>query len=857
MKISLIILLLIGVFNPGVLRSQTKITGKVTSNLAPVPHANILLKQENKIITYSITDSLGNFELIFDEEIGGNLFFEVKSLSHEPEIVHLVETKTFYNVEIKERVNALDEIFISNKKTVRNNDTVYYNIEIFKDGTEEYVDDLLQKLPGIIIEKDGTIKYNNKKIKKLLLDGDDLFGSKYTIGSKNIDANMVDSVQVYKKYSENALLKNVEDSDEVAINLSLKKEKADISGNARVGYGYKDRKDIHTTAFLLRSMSKAFSVVSYNNVGIDKSPFLTASNNLTHLISRGNFGSELDKKYYLINNSFYANFSFLHRFSDQLKMNVNLNYLNDELKRNSTRNLIYITPSRTFSVIEANKIESEPVVYDGEISLNYHHKDLMFQYEGSLLMRDEPFLNYNLNNLLLQENLLTTEDFSSIHEGELTYKINDKKVIVNETNYSFIKTKQDFQLRPGYILSDTVNTNFQHSHFSEEGFGNQFKFYQNFTRLKAETAVGFQLEEEKYSSFLWAEKELVSSYTNDLTHRRFGFDFFNSLSYQFDSRNKLKLNLSLLAGKDQFSNLLDDQDVLLLNYDLNYNFRISQKSTLSFIHSLEQKTPRLLDLFDGRVVSSYRSIIENVPNLEKMQVNSFGLSYAYDDLINLTKLLLSFNYRHHNNGFYFQNYVDHDKTIIRKLLLNKERNSYNLMISGEKFINKLRTTFSSNINFAYNENYNYVNDSDLRDIENKSLQVNFKTRTDLAETKLNFEQSVNYFRQEVLVQQQYKNSFDRFFYTFALNYQPFKKPLFLSSEIDFYHPNLNSDRTYFFNNYHFSYKPQNHKLEYSLKINNITNNQRYQATFVSDFYYSQYSYNLIGRYALLSIKYKF
>lgn len=857
MKISLFILLIIGLFNPGALRGQTTVTGNVTSNLVPVPYASILLKRENSIITYSISDSLGNFQLIFSEKSWDSLFIEINSLSHETQTFSLSDSKNFYSVELKERVDTLDEIFISEKITVKNNDTVYYNIEIFKDGTEEYVEDLLKKLPGIIVENDGTIKYNNKKIQKLLLDGDDLFGSKYTIGSKNIDANMLDSVQVYKNFSENPLLKNIEDSDEVAINLSLKKDKADISGNLRAGYGFEDKKDIHATAFLLKSRSKAFSVVSYNNMGIDKSPFLAESNNINHLVSRGNYGSELENKYHLMNNSFYSNISFLHRFSDHLKMNVNFNYLKDELNRNSTRNLTYITPDNTFSIIEANQMESRPVVYDGDISLNYHHKDLMITYKGNISKMDESFQNVSSNNFLLQKNDLSTQDFSSNHEGELTYKINDSKVIVNKTNYSFINSIQDFELSPGYVPSDTIDTNFQQSNFSTESLRSHLKLYQNFTRLKVETALAFQLEDNRFFSSLWAKDELVSDYNNDLTQKRVGIELFNSFSYRINLKNKLKLNFSLLASQEQFSNLIENQNFWLLNYDLDYNIALSKKSTISFTHSLEQKTPRLLNLFDGRVVSSYRTIIENVPDFKKIQVSSIGFSYKYDDFINLTKLWFTFNYQHSNNGFYLQNYVDYDKTIIRSFLLNKERNSYNLMLTGEKFLNTIRTTFSPTITFAYNENFNYINDSNLRDIENKLLQVSLKTRTDLIEGKLNFENSINYLRQEVLIAQQHKSSFDKIFYAFTLNYQPFKTPLYLSSGIDFYHPNLNSKENYFFNNYNFSYKPQNHKLEYSLIINNITNNRIYQTNFISDYYYSQYTYNLAGRNILLSIKYKF
>ena len=60
------------------------------------------------------------------------------------------------------------------------NDTIFYNIQKFKDGSERNVEDVLAKLPGVTVDKGtGKIKYQGKEIKKILLDGDDLTDNNY------------------------------------------------------------------------------------------------------------------------------------------------------------------------------------------------------------------------------------------------------------------------------------------------------------------------------------------------------------------------------------------------------------------------------------------------------------------------------------------------------------------------------------------------------------------------------------------------------------------------------------------------------------------------------------------------------
>ena len=88
------------------------------------------------------------------------------------------------------------------------------------------VEQLLKKLPGVQVEKDGTIKAQGEKVKKVLVDGKEFFGNDPKIATKNLPADAVDKVQVYNKQSDQAQLTGFEDGNyEKTINLKLKEDK--------------------------------------------------------------------------------------------------------------------------------------------------------------------------------------------------------------------------------------------------------------------------------------------------------------------------------------------------------------------------------------------------------------------------------------------------------------------------------------------------------------------------------------------------------------------------------------------------------------------------------------------------------
>jgi hypothetical protein len=122
----------------------------------------------------------------------------------------------------------LETVVVSgNKGAVRiKGDTTEFNADSFKTQAGASVEDLLKKLPGIQVDKNGQITAQGETVKKVLVDGEEFFGDDPTLVTQNLRADMVDKVQVYDKKSDQASFTGIDDGQrEKTINLKLKNDK--------------------------------------------------------------------------------------------------------------------------------------------------------------------------------------------------------------------------------------------------------------------------------------------------------------------------------------------------------------------------------------------------------------------------------------------------------------------------------------------------------------------------------------------------------------------------------------------------------------------------------------------------------
>ncbi len=122
-------------------------------------------------------------------------------------------------------------------------DTVMYNADAFKLQDGALVEELVKKLPGIVVNDDGSYTWNGKRIEQFLVDGKEFYGTDGNVILKNLPAEIVDKVKAYERKSDFARVTGVDDGNErTVLDLSIKKNrKRGWFGNISGGYGTHDR----------------------------------------------------------------------------------------------------------------------------------------------------------------------------------------------------------------------------------------------------------------------------------------------------------------------------------------------------------------------------------------------------------------------------------------------------------------------------------------------------------------------------------------------------------------------------------------------------------------------------------------
>ncbi|MGN7887587.1 TonB-dependent receptor [Dyadobacter sp. 22481] len=127
-----------------------------------------------------------------------------------------------------EQGTQLNEVVIKQERapvTIKQ-DTIEFNAGSFKTQPNAQVEELLRKLPGVEVGRDGSIKANGQAVNKVLVDGKPFFGNDPKMATRNLPADIVDKVQMYDQSSDQSQFSGVDDGDrERTINITIKKDK--------------------------------------------------------------------------------------------------------------------------------------------------------------------------------------------------------------------------------------------------------------------------------------------------------------------------------------------------------------------------------------------------------------------------------------------------------------------------------------------------------------------------------------------------------------------------------------------------------------------------------------------------------
>ncbi len=221
-----------------------------TTAKQPVGAATItvLQKKDSSLVTFTMTDNKGFFEVT--GLANGEYRLMVSHVNYHNLNKFVViddagKNKELGNIVMNDLSKTLEEVVVTAEAppVTLIGDTIQYNAGSFKVQPNADVEQLLKKLPGVKVDKDGKVKAQGQEVKRVLVDGKEFFGSDPKVATKNLPADAVDKVQVYDRMSDAAQLTGFDDGNsEKTINLKLKKDKKKgMFGKAMAGGGTNDR----------------------------------------------------------------------------------------------------------------------------------------------------------------------------------------------------------------------------------------------------------------------------------------------------------------------------------------------------------------------------------------------------------------------------------------------------------------------------------------------------------------------------------------------------------------------------------------------------------------------------------------
>lgn len=201
--------------------AQEKISGYVEDSLTHNRLANVsvTLLRNGKPLKFTRSKGDGTFLIPIAQKQTGDMLQasymgykkQKKAVSSEKETIISMASTAF----------VLKEVQVKGSR-ITGRDTISFDLTRFANERDNSLKDVLKKLPGVDIEKNGRINYNGKPINRFTVEGLDLTGGKYNQLEENIKAKDLKKAEVIEHDQPIKALQNKTFTDNVAMNIALK-----------------------------------------------------------------------------------------------------------------------------------------------------------------------------------------------------------------------------------------------------------------------------------------------------------------------------------------------------------------------------------------------------------------------------------------------------------------------------------------------------------------------------------------------------------------------------------------------------------------------------------------------------------
>jgi hypothetical protein len=250
-----------------------KIGDSVTHAVLPDASLSLLHLPDSMVIRRSVSGK------------NGFMFYRLKSGNYELFISNIGYRDTTVRITVKigdtvlntgtiwlhPAVRSLVEVVVKAiiPPVITKSDTLIYDAAAFKTRPNATVEELLKKLPGIKVDREGNVTIQGERVQKVFVDGKEFFLNDPRLATQNLLAEMVDKVEAFNEKSERAKLTGIPDLNPgKVINLRLKPDKKKgLFGNGESALASQIRYSVKTNVNYFKGNMYLSGVGSSSNGG--------------------------------------------------------------------------------------------------------------------------------------------------------------------------------------------------------------------------------------------------------------------------------------------------------------------------------------------------------------------------------------------------------------------------------------------------------------------------------------------------------------------------------------------------------------------------------------------------------------
>jgi len=241
---------------------QTSVSGATVS---------LLLQKDSSLVKNIVSDSTGHFE--FTSVANDSFIVTVNTLNYQQYVSFITirdNVKDLGIVGLYRKGKDLSVVTIVAKvaPVTQKGDTAQYNASQFKVNPDANAEDLIKKMPGITVDKAGTVTAQGEQVKNVTVDGKKFFGEDATAALKNLPAEIIEKIQVFDRLSDQAQFTGFDDGNaSKAINIVTKTGTRNGQfGRVYAGYGTDNRYNAGGNVSFFKGNRRLSFVGLFNNI---------------------------------------------------------------------------------------------------------------------------------------------------------------------------------------------------------------------------------------------------------------------------------------------------------------------------------------------------------------------------------------------------------------------------------------------------------------------------------------------------------------------------------------------------------------------------------------------------------------